>query len=176
MIVIKGLGFTTSQVIDILRQAMTGWKEQYASYVVKIAGSGTQFSQYIEVEDAVREYVAGEPKDDQPKLALYRGKAPVATSAVSLKPLDRAKVRPEDVAAIAHLMTGAVSGNGISNKSSHATDPETGKPRTGVVTVSEVYVNGEAGRRATKRVEGSLVTYYYSPSHAYNTYQYQLLY
>ena len=73
-------------------------------------------------------------------------------------------------------MTGAVSGNGISNKTSHATDPETGKPRTGVVTVSEFYVNGDGGRRATKRVEGSLITYYYSPSHAYNTYQYQLLY
>ena len=64
MIVIKGLGFTTSQVIDILRQAMAGWKEQYSSYVVKIAGSGTQFSQYVEVEAAVQKYVDGEPQDD----------------------------------------------------------------------------------------------------------------
>ncbi len=176
MIVIKSIKFTPSEAVDMLREAMTGWRSVYASYVVKISNSGTEFSQYVELEDAIRRYVENEPKDDQPKLENYRGKALVPKCAVVLQPLDKDKVPTADRAAIRHLMTTGGIGNGISNKSLHMTDPETGKPKGGTVAVQEFYVNGEAGRRATKRTEGSRTTYYYSSTHAYNTYEYQRLY
>ena len=66
-------------------------------------------------------------------------------------------------------------GNGISDKSAHTTDPETGFPKSGSVTVSEFYVNGKDGRRATKRTEGQTTSYYDSNSHVANTYEYARL-
>ena len=121
-------------------------------------------------------YVDGEPKDDQPRLAIYRGTALVSKCAIVLRPLDKDRVPEADRAAIRHLMSTGGVGNGITNKSLHLTDPETGKPKGGTVSVHEFYVNGPAGRRATMRKEGSRTTYYYSANHAFNTYEYQRLY
>lgn len=117
----------------------------------------------------------GEPKDDPPALARYRGNGPEKNSAMLLPPVARDKVKADDVAAIAHLLANGDTGNGITNKSSHMTDPETGKAKGNNITVSEFYVNGAGGRRATKRTEGLKITYYYSKSHAYNTYEYARL-
>jgi hypothetical protein len=54
-------------------------------------------------------------------------------------------------------------------------DPETGFPKSGSVTVSEFYVSGKDGRRATKRTEGQTTSYHYSKSHVANTYEYARL-
>ena len=94
---------------------------------------------------------------------------------MTLSPIARASVNAADVAAIASLMATGNVGNGITNKSTHQTDPETGRIKGGAVSVSEFYVNGAAARRATKRTEGTKVSYYYSKGHAANTYQYARL-
>ncbi len=63
----------------------------------------------------------------------------------------------------------------LSDKSAHTTDPETGFPKSGSVTVAEFYVSGKDGRRATKRTEGQTTSYHDSKSHVANTYEYARL-
>jgi hypothetical protein len=72
-------------------------------------------------------------------------------------------------------MTTGQPNNIVSNVSLHESDPETGKPKSGRISVKEYYVNGKDGRRLTKRVEEGKTTYYYSSSHIESTYKYALI-
>lgn len=179
MISIKNINFLPSEVVDMMRNAMTGWKEVYASYVLKIDMSGQRFFQYADLEETILKYISNEPKNDQPALARHRGKPLIKTSAIVLRPLSKLEVPQRDRAAIASLMaTGRNDpGRGVTNMKIHQSDPETGKPKqNGRVGVHEYYINGANGRRATRRKEGTRTTYYYSDKHAFNSYKYQRLY
>ena len=175
MLTIAGVKYTLSEVFHSIKaNPATPCKKGYANYLMKINGSGaTTFLTNAELIEKLENYVENEPEAS--KLAIYRGTGPGANSALTLDPIKRDKVKADDVAAIAHILTTGTIGNGITNKSTHATDPETGSAKGGSVTVSEFYVNGAGGRRVTKRTEGTKTTYYYSATHAFNTYKYQRL-
>lgn len=175
MLTIAGVKYTVSEVFHTLKKdPATPCKTGFPHYLMKIDGSGaTTFATMAALVTALNNYVTNEPENN--KLANYRGIGPTANSALSLEPIARASVKADDVAAIASVMTSGAIGNGITNKSSHATDPETGRPKKATVTVSEFYVNGAGGRRVTKRTEGGKITYYYSATHTANTYKYQRL-
>ena len=88
----------------------------------------------------------------------------------------RGSVHKDDKDALRDLMaTGKPNNLHCKSRGPHKTDPETGSPKGGAVTVTEYSLGGDAGRRATRRVENGLITYYYSPTHEFNTYTYKLL-
>lgn len=177
MITIANVKYTPSEIITMIKKSPeTVWFKSYPYYLLKIDGSGNaSFATFPDLILRLGSYVMSEPKDDPVKLARYRGTGPEKNSAMILDPVDHTKVKSDDVAAITHLMATGGTGNGITNKSAHMTDPETGHAKGNGITVSEFYVNGADGRRATKRTEGLKITYYYSKSHAYNTYEYARL-
>jgi len=177
MITIGTVSYTLSEVIALIKASPdTVWYKTYPNYLLKIDGSGSaSFPTLPDLILRLAGYVMGEPKDDQLKLARYRGNGPEKNSAMALNPVAHDKVKADDVEAITNLMATGDTGKGITNKSPHMTDPETGRPKGHNITVSEFYVNGADGRRATKRTEGLKVTFYYSKSHHYNTYEYARL-
>jgi hypothetical protein len=160
-------------VASIKADPLTPWHKGYDCYLLKL--NGNIYATMPDLIMALAGYVMGEKDLDSVHLARYRGNGPTLKSAMSLAPLARAKVNANDVVAINALMTTGGVGNGISDKSAHTTDPETGFPKSGLVTVSEFYVSGKDGRRATKRTEGQTTSYYYSKSHVANTYEYARL-
>jgi hypothetical protein len=174
MITVAGQKTLLSELVQTIKIDPTRkWEKSFDSYLIKM--NGRTFLTMDEVMTTLAGYVGGEADKTSVQLARYRGDGSTLTSAMALAPLARAKVETADVAAIASLLLTGDVGNGISNKSSHATDPETGRIKGGAVTVSEFYVNGKEGRRATKRTEATRISYYYSKSHVANTYQYARL-
>lgn len=174
MITIAGQKRLLSELVATIKaNPDSPWHKGYDSYLLKL--NGKSYPTMPDLLMALGGYVMGEKDLDNSRLERYRGPTPTTNSAMSLAPLARASVNTADVAAIASIMTTGKVGAGITNKSAHQTDPETGWPVGGGVTVSEFYVNGPAGRRVTKRTEGQTISYYYSDSHAYNTYKYARL-
>lgn len=151
----------------------TVWKKGCDGYLMRM--NGQTFDDMAALVTALAKYVTAETGKSSAELARHRGVGPGQYSAITLPPVDRTKVKADDVAPIALLMTTRAVGTGVSNKSAHNTDPETASPKTNAVTVSEFYINGVSGRRATMRTEGQKITFYYSASHAHNTYQYARL-
>jgi hypothetical protein len=178
MLTITGTKYTLSEVVTLLKtNPGTVWHKSYPYYLLKINNSGqTVFADLPALIMKLAGYVMGEPKE-QGALQRYRGTFPNANSAMVLSPIKATDIKQEDRAAVAALMaTGDVDATaGVTNKSAHNSDPETGFLKSGGVGVSEYYINGAEGRRATRRSEGTKVTYYYSDSHAYSTYKYQRL-
>lgn len=185
LIQIKNVDFTLSEVVDIFRQTIPSWKTAYEGYVLKM--DGQSFDQYIAVEDRLQTYLDKEAEilndgglseaKKQQRLARLRGTQPTLNSAMHLKPVAAGEIPLADRAAMQSLLATGGTGAGISDQSAHVSDPETGFRNTNPsVSVKEFYVNGGAGRRATQRVEGGRTTYYYSPIHTQNTYQYQRVY
>jgi hypothetical protein len=177
MFTIAGTRYTLSETADLIHNDDAAvWHDQYTFYLPKIERSGaTNFANLTELIMKLANYCMKELSLQGNALARARGTALPANVAIQRGSILRGNVRVDDRAAIAHLMAGNADGNGVSNESQHTTDPETGKPKAQHVSVREYYINGAAGRRATKRTEGHKVTYYYSDNHAYNSYQYQLL-
>ncbi|SFG09184.1 hypothetical protein SAMN05518865_10890 [Duganella sp. CF458] len=177
MFTIAGTPYTLSEVANLIKNDDSAvWHPKYIYYLPKIENSGsTSFPNLTTLIMNLASYCVKENSLDAIQLQRTRGTAPSGNVAIRKGVIDRSKVNEADRIAIAHLMAGNEVGNGISNKSRHTTDPETGKPKAYNVSVKEYYVNGADGRRATKRTEGTKVTYYYSDSHTNNTYQYQLL-
>jgi hypothetical protein len=177
LLTIAGANFTLSEVVaKIKADPNSPWHREYLFYLLKIDGSGsTTFLTFADLLMNLAGYLMGEPKDDQKRLAVYRGPGPKGNCAMVLDPLLRSNVKPADIAAINSLMATGKVGNGVTNESAHNTDPETGSVRGNSVSVKEFYINGAEGRRATRRSENGKVTYYYSDSHVANTYKYQRL-
>lgn len=177
MFTIAGNQYTLSEVVDLIKNDDGAvWHKEYLYYLPKIERSGaTVFANLVDVIMKLAGYCMKERSLEGNRLARARGTALTANVAINRGSIARGSVRAEDRVAIAYLMEGHNSGEGVSNESQHNTDPETGKPKAQRVSVREYYINGADGRRATKRTEGQKVTYYYSDNHAYNTYQYQLL-
>lgn len=169
--------YVTISEAKLLIQATPGaWKKQFPYYLPKIDRSGsTTFAALADLMTVLNGYIAKEQGLDPQQLERARGLVQSTNFAVWLDPIPAAKVNTADVAAIAWLMAGNTSGNGVSNESPHATDPETGQAKGTGVSVKEYYINGDQGRRAVKRSENGHVTYYYSQGHAANTYTYNLL-
>jgi hypothetical protein len=174
MITIAGVKTLLSEVVQTIKTDPNyTWHKSYDCYLIKMNGQtyatmalvAARLAQYLQDEDGLT------PVERERR----RGNGSTQNSAMTLSPVARASVNAADVAAIASLLNTGDVGNGITNKSSHSTDPETGRPKIGGVTVSEFYVNGDKGRRATKRTEGTRISYYYSKSHVANTYQYARL-
>jgi hypothetical protein len=177
MLIIANVKYTLSEVVQMIKtNPDTPWRSSYLNYLLKIAGSGsTTFLTFNDLLMRLAGYVMGESRLEGIQLANHRGQGPGQLSAMVLDPVDRNAVRQEDRAAINSLMTTGGTGGGITNESTHQTDPETGGPKGIGVSVKEYYVNGDAGRRAVKRSQNNKVTYYYSSSHAFNHYRYQRL-
>jgi hypothetical protein len=178
MLTIGATKYTLSEVITLLKtNPGTVWVKSYPYYLLKINNSGqATFTDLPGLIMKLAGYVMGEPKE-QGALQRYRGTFPNANSAMVLPPIKATEIKQEDRVAVAALIaSGDVDATaGVTNKSAHSSDPETGFLKGGGVGVSEFYINGAEGRRATRRTEGTKVTYYYSDSHAYNTYKYQRL-
>lgn len=177
MFIIAGTKYTLSEVANLIKADDAAvWHPQYIYYLPKIENSGaSSFPNLTALIMNLASYCMNERSLTPSQLQRTRGIAVTENVALRKGVIDRNEVKEADRAAIAHLIAGNESGNGITNKAQHYTDPETGKPRAHNVVVKEYYINGAEGRRATKRIEGSKITYYYSDSHAFNTYQYQLL-
>jgi hypothetical protein len=174
MITIAGQKTLLSELVQTIKtDPQLKWQKSFDCYLVKM--DGRVFATVADVMTTLAGYVAGEAERTNVQLERYRGPGSTMNSAMTLAPLARARVHKDDVAAIASLLTTGDVGNGISNKSTHMSDPETGKTKSGAVTVSEYYVNGKEGRRATKRSEGMRISYYYSDSHTAATYKYARL-
>jgi hypothetical protein len=174
MITIAGAKTLLSELVQTIKTDPTRkWEKSFDCYLIKM--NGRTFTTLDEVMTTLAGYVEGEKEKTNVQLARYRGDGSTGNSAMTLAPIARASVNAADVTAIASLMTTGDVGAGITNKTAHQTDPETGRPKGGAVTVSEFYVNGKEGRRATKRSEGTKISYYYSKSHTANTYQYARL-
>jgi hypothetical protein len=174
MITIAGVKTLLSEVVQTIKtDPNRKWEKSFDCYLIKM--NGQTYATMDLLMAKLGEYVTNEEGKTSVQLARARGDGSTGNSAMTLAPLARASVNAADVAAIASLMTSGNVGNGITNKSAHQTDPETGRIKGGSVSVSEFYVNGAAGRRATKRTEGTKVSYYYSKGHAANTYQYARL-
>ena len=64
-----------------------------------------------------------------------------------------------------------------SNNNEHNTDPRTGQPRLGGVSVREHYIGGAAGDRATARSGpgGNGLELFWSTTHVANTYDYHVI-
>lgn len=177
MFKIAGTQYTLSEVADLIKNDPSAvWHKKYLYYLPKIDRSGAaNFANLNEIVMKLASYSVQETSMDNKQLARVRGVAYTENVAINRGSILQTSIRAEDQAAIAHLMAGNSSGNGVSNESQHTTDPETGKPKSQNVSVKEYYINGVGGRRATKRVEGKKITYYYSDKHNHDTYQYQLL-
>lgn len=177
MFTIAGTKYTLSEVANLIKiDDAAVWHPQYIYYLPKIENSGaSSFPNLTALIMNLASYRMKERSLTPAQLQHTRGIAVTENVALRKGVIERGKVQDADRAAIAHLMAGNEGGNGITNKAQHFTDPETGKTRAHNVAVKEYYINGAEGRRATKRIEGSKITYYYSNSHAFNTYQYQLL-
>ncbi len=150
MLTIAGTAATLSEVVAQIKGQPGKWHKDYPYYLLKIARSGaTTFDTLDVLLTRLEEYVTNAPTDGQ-ALARYRGAYPHQNSAMVLAPLDRARVKADDVAAVAAVLGGTAHA-GLLDKGKHNTDPETGFPAAGGVTVREYYVNGAEGRRVTKR-------------------------
>jgi hypothetical protein len=150
------------------------WEKAYDNYLIKL--NGQSFADLAALVTRLKEYLDKEKEDHltNPQIATRRGLGSSANSAMTLPPVKRSKVNSADVAAI-NLLCTTGSGAGITNKQPHTTDPETGRPKAGGVTVSEFYINGADGRRATMRTEGAVKSFYYSDNHVESTYKYARL-
>lgn len=167
MLTIGGEKHTLSETVVLLKTAPSVWHKQCLCYLLKIDRSGsTSFATLSDLQMRLAGYLM-----DKKAPAPLDG--PTPNSAMCLEPIQRTQVLKEDVEAIKSLMTRGKTG--ISNESPHQSDPETGRPKGPHVTVTEYYVNGADGRRATKRTEQGKVTYYYSATHNFNGYQYRRL-
>lgn len=177
MIQLGSVPYTLSEVVQMIKNNPdTPWHAGYDNYLIKIERSGSStFTNYGDLIMKLANYVMGENGKTGRDLDRYRGDGPTANSAMKLAPLDSNRMDSRDRTAIQSLMNSGGVGSGITNKSTHNSDPETGLPKGRNVTVSEFYVNGADGRRATKRIEGNKTTYYYSDNHVANTYKYQRL-
>jgi hypothetical protein len=178
MLTISAVQYTMSEAITLIKAQPGAWVKSFPYYLLKINGSGlTTFASLPALILRLGTYVTDEPKNDQPRLARYRGNGPSLNSAMFLSPILATAVKLDDRVAVAALVaTGDIDATaGVTNKSTHSSDPESGLPKGIGVAVSEFYINGAEGRRVTKRTEGLKTTYYYSDNHVANTYKYQRL-
>ncbi|KNH44674.1 hypothetical protein SAMN04490191_4559 [Pseudomonas lini] len=175
MIKIAAVSYTTSEVINMIKVDPTNkWSKEYAYYLTKISNSGGgNFLTYTALIAKLGEYCEAGKSDHKYSQFFITG--PTANSALHQAAVSRGSIAATDRAPVNLLMTTGAVGVGVTNKSVHSTDPETGRAKGRGVVVHEYYINGASGRRVTARTESGKTTYYYSSSHAENTYKYALL-
>jgi hypothetical protein len=121
LLTIAGANFTLSEVVaKIKADPNSPWYREYLFYLLKIDGSGsTTFLTFADLLMNLAGYLMGEPKDDQQRLAVYRGPGPKGNCAMVLDPLLRRNIKTADIAAINSLMATGKVGNGVTNESAH---------------------------------------------------------